>query len=68
MKTTKRIWNNERLELNRLIINRLFPDSQIKKLASMKRIIREQEELNGVSVEEHNKLELELNEQDKNDA
>lgn len=64
----KRIWNNERLELNRLITNKRFPNCPIKTLSSMKRIIRKQEELNGVSIEEHNRQVLELNKQDKNNA
>jgi hypothetical protein len=63
----KRIWNNERLELMRKISNKRFPEAPIKTLASMKRIVRQQEELHNVSIEQHNKEVLELNKQDEKD-
>ena len=54
----KRKWDNEKLELLMKIVNRRFPRSPINSVERMKQIIREQEDINGTSVAEHNRQEI----------
>ncbi len=57
-------WDESRLNLLLKLTNLEFPDNPVKDISELKKIIRKQELLEGITIEEHNRQELELQIQD----
>jgi len=54
-KTTRRIWDKEKLELMLILVNKMYPDKPIKSIKRLQAIILNEEKLRGESAEQHNK-------------